>query len=64
MFEKIKEEVLTTWSDGSKFDRALIVAFSLLLPYDLISGNWFDTLLDAVVLFWIWSSIKENVLNG
>jgi len=64
MLAQIKKEVLTTWEGGSKFDRVLMVAFSLLLPYDLILGRLFDVLLDMVVLFWIWQSVKENVFNG
>ena len=64
MFEKLKREVLTTWAGGSKFDRVLMVAFSLLLPYDFFFGSLFDVLLDTVVLVWAWKSVKGDVLNG
>lgn len=60
MLELIKQEIRATWAGGSRFDRTLMVAYVLFLPYDLVRGNWFDAILGVVVLTWIWQSVKEN----
>lgn len=64
MFDTIKKEITATWAGGSKFDRLIMVAFLLFIPYDLISGNWFDAIVAAIVVIWVWQSVKENSTNG
>lgn len=64
MVKAITDEVRATWAGGSKFDRVLMVAFALFVPYDLIRGNWFDLIVAIVVLTWIWQSVKETHTNG
>lgn len=64
MVRSIIDEVKATWASGSKFDRVLMGAFSLSVPYDLIRGNWFDLLVSIVVLVWVWQSVKETAMEG
>jgi len=64
MFDTIKTEVRATWAGGSKFDRILMVAFSMFLPYDLFRGNWFDAMVAVIVMTWLWQSVKESSKNG
>ncbi len=64
MVKAITDEVKATWAGGSKFDRTLMVAFALFVPYDVIRGNWFDLMVAILVLVWLWQSVKENTTNG
>ena len=64
MLQTIKQEILATWTGGSKFDRVIMVAFALFVPYDVIRGNWFDAMVAVIVLAWVWQSVKETHTNG
>jgi len=64
MLDAIKKEITTTWVGGSKFDRLMLVAFSLFFPYYIIRGNWFDAIVAILVLVWVWQSVKEETING
>jgi hypothetical protein len=60
MIERIRQEIFATWAGGSTFDRVVMVAFALFVPYDVVRGNWFDAIVAVIVLTWVWQSVKEN----
>lgn len=64
MITTVKNEIKATWAGGSRFDRFLMCAFTVFVPYDIIRGNWFDMCVALVVLLWIWQSVKEETING
>ena len=62
MLKRVKQELRATWAGGSKFDRFLMCAFLVFVPYDIWRGNWFDLAVAILVLLWIYISVKETTV--
>lgn len=60
----LRAEIEAAWIVASTFDRFIVAVFLLCVPYDIWRGNWFDLIVAAAALVWVWHSIKSNVTHG
>ncbi|ARB06075.1 hypothetical protein FDH38_gp021 [Dinoroseobacter phage vB_DshS-R5C] len=59
----IKQEAQATWLMSSVIDRVVAAASVAFLALDMLQFNLFGMIMDAVVVAYVWHTVRERV-NG
>jgi hypothetical protein len=60
----LKAEIEAAWVVASTFERFIVIISAFTVPYDVWLGNWFDLIVAAAAITWVWYSIRSNIGPG